>query len=656
MNIIRILNKFSIGSRIALLTAFSILSIVVLGSTYNSGAQSVGEASLHELEVFELLELSGVVSTNALQLRRREKDFLLRRDLKYVEKYQTDVEALLGATAAMMNSPEADLLAEEVSRIESGIALHRAQFLKVVQLHETLGLDEKSGLQGILRGAVHGVEEKLKEANLDALTVKMLMMRRHEKDFMMRGADKYIGRIADRRQEFDGILETASLPDAFKADVTTLMDGYIAGFNAYSEIGLQLKDETSQLSAVFAEVEPEIKAANEKTSQAYLTAKSDLKANQQFTNLIFYSAAGVIFVFALFAGVLIALSILKPLKNLTATMTDLAVGKDVAEVPFTEFKTEIGTMAKAVLVFKENAIERNSLQSQGEQEQNARESRQLKIEDLISNFRDRSTSILQAAISDMSVMQATAKSLGDAAEMSATRAGETAALSKEATANVQTVASASEELAASVNAISGTVGETTSVVDKATLAAKLSNEKVGSLDLAAQKIGDVVSLIRDIAEQTNLLALNATIEAARAGDSGRGFAVVASEVKALAEQTANATEEIAHQIGAIQSSTKDAVESINTIAETMDEVNKYTTSISTAVQEQGSATSEISRSVQEAFGGTSMVSDNMAEMTAAATQTNRSAEDAQKASENAVSQTEDLRATIDEFLQEVAAA
>ena len=200
------------------------------------------------------------------------------------------------------------------------------------------------------------------------------------------------------------------------------------------------------------------------------------------------------------------------------------------------------------------------------------------------------------------------------------------------------------------------MADTTTIVGQATEAARSSNEKVASLDAAAQKIGDVVSLIKDIAEQTNLLALNATIEAARAGDAGRGFAVVASEVKTLAEQTAKATEEIANQIGAIQGATKDAVESITQIAKTMEEVNQYTGMIAAAVEEQGSATSEISRNVQEAADGTKYVAENMSAMTTAASETSRSAKDAEKASSGAVQQTDELRKTIDMFLQNVAAA
>ena len=217
------------------------------------------------------------------------------------------------------------------------------------------------------------------------------------------------------------------------------------------------------------------------------------------------------------------------------------------------------------------------------------------------------------------------------------------------------MAAATEELAASIAEISRQVGQSKDVVASATECTRASNEKVAGLAAAVQVIGEVVSLIQAIAEQTNLLALNATIEAARAGEMGKGFAVVAAEVKELATQTSKATDDIGSQIGTIQSSTQEAVESIQSIANIMEDVSGYTTAIATAVDQQDCATNEIKRSANDASVGTQAVSESMASVTRTATETSRSASMVLEASSEVADSAEQLRAQIDAFLKDVAA-
>jgi len=251
----------------------------------------------------------------------------------------------------------------------------------------------------------------------------------------------------------------------------------------------------------------------------------------------------------------------------------------------------------------DHAVERAALQEQNAREQEARQERQRRIDQLIDTFRAKAEEALGSVQSMADGLDNTAQELTKIARDTSGYASVTEASSNEATHNVQTVASAAEELAASIGEISRQVGQTTQIVNKATTSTRETNGKVEGLAQAASKIGEVVSLIRAIAEQTNLLALNASIEAARAGEAGKGFAVVAAEVKELANQTSMATEEIGTQITSIQSATKDSVLAIGQITDTMSEINGHTTAIAAAMEQQSAATAEISRNVQRAATG-----------------------------------------------------
>ncbi len=353
----------------------------------------------------------------------------------------------------------------------------------------------------------------------------------------------------------------------------------------------------------------------------------------------------------------IARSVSGPVGRMTQVMDRLAHGDTGVAIEGTARGDELGAMARAVQVFKDNAIEKVRLEvEQEEAKRRAEAERKASFAALADRFEAEVKGVVDGVASSATEMQASSGALSAVAEQTSQQASNVASAAEQATSSVQTVAAAAEELSASITEISRQVSQSAAIANRAADEANRTNVTVEGLATAAQRIGDVVKLINDIAGQTNLLALNATIEAARAGEAGKGFAVVAQEVKSLANQTAKATDEIAAQINAIQGATGDAVGAIQGIARTIGEINEIATGIASAVEEQGAATSEIARNVQDAARGTAQVSSNIAGVNRAAGEAGSAATQVSSASGELSQQADRLSRQVEQFLASVRAA
>jgi len=362
-------------------------------------------------------------------------------------------------------------------------------------------------------------------------------------------------------------------------------------------------------------------------------------------------------IMAILISIWLGRGLARPIRALESTMRKIAAGDHNLDVPGADRGDEIGSMAAAVEVFKDNLAETGRLRASQEQQRiEAENERRNTLHALAQRFEDSVGQVVHSVGSAATELRVTAESMAGTAEEATQQTTVVASASQEVSRNSQAVAAAIEEMNASINEIAQQVNESAKVTGEAVTQANHTNAGVRDLAQAAQKIGDVVKLISEIAAQTNLLALNATIEAARAGEAGRGFAVVASEVKELATQTSRATDEISAQVNAIQSATKSSVDAIDGITRTIAKVNEIASTIASAVEEQGAATREIAHNVAQAAQGTTEVSSNIAGVREAAHRTGDSAEQVVTAAAALSESGEMLRQQVSQFLSEVRAA
>lgn len=544
-------------------------------------------------------------------MRRNEKDYLATLEPKYMQQY--DVAVAHALEDANLFKTVADS-AEELKRADhiiGGLQLSQLQFKKVIGLKTQLGIKPDEGVHGQLQVAVKDVEQLIKKiqsehhnaSSLDILSVEILTLRTHEKDFMLHETDNYLQNFNNGVKDFNLKLSQADLTQAEKDQLSALLKNYDKLFSSWSSLELQTNAEIEQLSAIYATIEPEITgyfAEFDKASRANASDRDAIeKAHDQEMILIYGTVLAVILIIGILSYI-VSRNISAKIHKLTEMMDKLAEGDTDSEIRYTKFKNEFGNMARSLLVFRDTAkdnIKREAIkQKRLAKEAEKAEEMMALIEEFKGNSSEKLLNVNRASTNLEKVSQSLMTSADEIKTQSKVVQDNVGSTSM----NVTGVAAATEEMSIAVSEISAQAAGSASIVEQAKGKTAETVTKISALTDSARKIETVVKLIDEIAEQTNLLALNATIEAARAGDAGRGFAVVANEVKSLADQTGKATGDIAAQINQIQ---KDGDTAAQTVAE-MDDIianlSEASMGVAAAVEEQSAAIGEISSNVTKA--------------------------------------------------------
>ncbi|UZE49206.1 methyl-accepting chemotaxis protein [Rhodopseudomonas sp. P2A-2r] len=510
---------FALGlSGVALIGTIYLIGLAVETSSQRT-ADSIAALALHTARISEDL----------LQARQIATEFLQKPTEKKIAAH-SEVLAAANSDLAAIDTLAATLPAnDELRRAASfrgGINMYTTRFSNVMAAQKVIGFDENDGLQGKLRAAVHAVEQQLKKFDQPRLAVLMLMMRRHEKDFLLRGDEKYGEELEKRAREFTIELSKSELPATVKADLASLTEIYRTSFQAFMAGQSSLNEEALDLVQIYDRIRPILTEVRQAANQRLDAVRAELQTTRQGIFWAICTTIGGVALAALLFGRWLA----APLVRMTGAMQALSLGDLDSPIERFDRRDEVGTISRALAIFRDKLLDNRQLNADQESLRLVAElDRKAAMLEVADGFEKAVGQIVVAVSSASNEIELASGSLTRTAEITQQLSATVSAASEQSSGNVQSAAAAAQQMDASVTEIARQVRNSSRIASAAVEQAAQTNGRIAELSRSAARIGEVVKMIGAVAAQTNLLALNATIEAARAGDSGRGFAVVASK-------------------------------------------------------------------------------------------------------------------------------
>jgi len=630
--------------------------VIVVGLIYLAGLRFEDDSRMVADRFAALESHTARLSEGLLQGRETATEFLQKPNEKKVAAHEETIKSAIGHLGEIESIagtlPDGDVLRQALT-FRAVISNYTTRFSNVVSAQKLMGYNENDGLQGKLRAAVHSVESKLKTFDQPRLSVLMLMMRRHEKDFILRGDEKYGDELKKRAGEFLVELQKTDLPADAKAEIVKLVDTYKTSFLSYMAGQSTLVEEAEDLAQIYDRMRPNLNGVRKAAGERLEAVKADLTEVRRYVFWSILVTVATMMAAALWFG----RRVTAPLMKMVEAMDGLARGDLDRPLERLERRDEIGKISDALSVFHGKLVENRQLAEDREKSKlEAETQRKHAMHQIADGFEVAVGNIVGAVSTASSEIEHAAEGLTRTAEATHSLSASVAAASEQSSASVQSAAAACEQLVSSTTEIGRQVVASQAIATSAVEQAERTNRQITELSQSADRIGEVVKLISAVAGQTNLLALNATIESARAGEAGKGFAVVASEVKVLAGQTAKATEEITKQIGQIQSATEQSVGAIKEIGGTIQSIAEIAASIAASVEEQSAAAQAIARSVQQAAQGAAQVSTNIGEVNRGASDTGSAAGQVHHSALALLDESNRLGAEVQRFLATVRAA